>query len=280
MREVFTVDVSKWQRAIDDRYPHPWFSFKCCYGSLPDPNCPINEAWSERALREGRLVGWDAYVVYIPGQVQAILEHAAMLPKGGHVKIDVESWPDSNGRPLIRGDHSDEINRLALGLMKLFPGQLIPGLPRVWRYGNRGDLDSIHPRNVLHLPTIVADYSDTQPSDPDLFGWQYTDGSTRYPVPNGWPRSTVPFGPCDHNVLYLPDPPKPAPAAPEPSTEEPDMPYIIYPEGQPALPATCDGIAARQIRDGSTVANLRAAGMKTVPVSRRDYNSYVQAGNK
>lgn len=199
MREVVACDVSKYQVPVDDRYPHKWLIFRCCDGTLHDPRCEQNRYWAQHAYAEGRLLGWTAYVVYRPGKVNDTLAHAAMLPKAGaHIMVDAESW-----RGAIRGDHSAGLNRLAVGLQHLFPGQIIPGLPRVWGYGNQGDLRTIWPHRSV--PVVVAAYGSTKPAVPNMVGWQYTDGSGRWPVPAGRPESTPPFGPCDHNVLYLPD---------------------------------------------------------------------------
>ncbi len=188
-------DISYWQPPVDDSYPHRWLIFRCCDATFHDPNCDHNNAWASAAVANGRLDGWTAYGVYRPGMNPAVLNHAARLPPGGHVMIDVESWGGAIG-----GDHSTEINALLDGLRALFPGQLIPGLDRVWAYGNRADLASIFP-NRGNTPVVVASYGGSKPDVPNLIGWQYTDG--RYSVA-GLPSSTPPFGACDHNELYLP----------------------------------------------------------------------------
>lgn len=193
--QTIACDVSYFQKPVDDTYPHRWLIFRCCDGGFADPNCDRNAAWAAAAVASGRLDGWTAYVVYRPGKNQAVLKNVAGLPAGGYVMIDVESW-----RGAIKGDHSTEINQLAAELGKSRPG-------RVWAYGNRSDLASIYPSRGS-LPVVVAAYSTIKPDVPHMIGWQYTDGVNAVP---GLPTATKPFGPCDHNVLYLPAAPTAGP---------------------------------------------------------------------
>lgn len=192
---VVTCDVSYYQVPVNNLYMREWLIFRCCDAGFHDPNCDANKAWASAAVASGRIRGWTAYGVFRPGQNAAMLEHAAMLPAGGHVMVDVESW---GGK--ISGDHSAEINSLVASLRKLFPGQLLPGVDRVWAYGNRADLASIYP-NRGNTQVVVASYGGSKPAVPNLIGWQYTDGT--YMVP-GLPSVSAPFGACDHNVLFLP----------------------------------------------------------------------------
>lgn len=205
VREVIACDVSYYQRRVDDSYPYRWFIFRCCDAGFHDPNCEHNRAWAARALADSRIDGWTAYTVYRPGRNDDVLMHCAELPPGGHVMVDVESWEGK-----ITGNRSAEINQLVAGLRKRFPGQSLPGLDRVWAYGNRSDLASIYPDRGA-IPVVVASYGGSKPDVPHTVGWQYTDGTWRVP---GLPSSSPPFGACDHNVLYLPVRAAPVPTIP------------------------------------------------------------------
>lgn len=266
---IIACDVSYFQPAVTDAYPHPWLIFRCCDGDFADPNCDTNARWATKATAAGKMIGWTAYVVYRPGQNQSILNHVAGLPAGGHVMIDVESWP-KNGQPTIRGDHSAEINQLANALAKTHPG-------RVWGYGNRGDLASIWP-NRGSIPLVVASYGATKPQIPNMIGWQYTDGSWAIP---GKPNVSAPFGACDHNELYVTAESTQSGHAvhiPKPASPEEDIDMLIIRNGTRSEIALLTGKGAQPLQDGVSVAALKAAGVKTAVLSERDYASLVRAG--
>lgn len=189
------VDISEFQPPVTDAYPHRWLILRCCDGSYVDRNLAHNLAWAVYARKTGKLDGYTVYVVYEPGQNNAILANldAAHVPADCTIMIDVESW---GGK--IHGNHSGEINALARALAKR------QGSPaRVWGYANRGDYAAIWLTRPKWLGLVVASYGGSKPDSPGpgpLVGWQYTDG--QYQVP-GLPNSSPPFGRCDHNQLYI-----------------------------------------------------------------------------
>ena len=187
------VDCSEFQPPVDDSYPHRWLTFRVCDGSYVDHNAGVNLAWCQRALAAGRLDGYGVYVVYRPGLNTTILATLDLLGIGHDctVMIDAETWGGQIG-----GDHSTELNALANALYARQGAQ-----SRVWGYGNRSDLAGLWPRRPAWLGVVVASYGGSRPTDvAHMIGWQYTDGL--YTVP-GLPSASAPFGPCDHNELYL-----------------------------------------------------------------------------
>lgn len=199
---TLACDVSEFQTAVTNAYPHRWLTFRACDGSYLDKRAGRNLAWCVRARAAGKLDGFTVYVVYEPGRNDAILGilHQLDVPTDCVIMIDVESW---GGK--ITGNRSPEINDLADRL-----AQRQGSKSRVWGYANRGDFANIWPHRPAWLGLVVASYGGSKPDSPGpgpLVGWQYTDG--QYTVP-GLPNASKPFGACDHNQLYL--------------TEEDDMP--------------------------------------------------------
>jgi hypothetical protein len=186
-------DVSYFQPRVDDSYPHRWLILRACDGDFEDPNAAYNLAWCKRRATAGALDGWTLYAVYRPGKVAAslaILDRLGLA--GAHVMVDVESWQGQ-----ISGDHSADIASFVQQLAARV------GWGRVWAYANRGDFASIFPRRDPRVGLVVASYGGSRPANPGpgpMVGWQYTDG--QYQVP-GLPSSSPPFGPCDHNELYV-----------------------------------------------------------------------------
>lgn len=126
---------------------------------------------------------------------------------------------------------------------------------------------------------VMSDYSHPAPGNPYSLTYsahQFTDRA----VVAGFPR------PVDYN-RWLRQPAPVAAARPQATNgstathleEEIDM-LIIHPVGRPAMPALSNGVAATRIQDGATVAALRAAGVKVVAFSERDYASQLNAGRK
>jgi hypothetical protein len=188
------VDCSEFQPPVDDSYPHRWLTFRVCDGSYVDHNAAVNLAWCRRALAAGRLDGYGVYVVYRPGLNTNILNILDWLgvPRDCTVMVDAETWGGQ-----ISGDQSAGLNALATGLATRQSSQ-----SRVWGYGNRSDLASMWSGRPSWLGVVVASYGGSRPTDvAHMIGWQYTDGL--YTVP-GMPSSSAPFGPCDHNELFLP----------------------------------------------------------------------------
>lgn len=264
---VIACDVSYFQPAVTDAYPHPWLIFRCCDGDFADPHCDTNARWAAKATAAGKMLGWTAYVVYRPGRNQAVLNHVAGLPAGGHIMIDAEPW---NGQ--IVGDHSTEINQLAEALASRY------GRSRVWAYGNRGPDLTIWPNKPPWIGWLVASYGATKPQVPNMIGWQYTDGSWAIP---GKPNASAPFGACDHNELYITAESAQSGHAvqiPKPASPEEDIDMIIIRNGTRSEIALLTGKGAQPLQDGASVAALKAAGVKTAVLSERDYASLVRAG--
>lgn len=183
------ADVSYYQNVADDTYTRQWLIVRCCDGTFFDPNAIANAAWCRWAVSVGKMTGWTAYVVYRLGLNQFILENLALIYPLDRVMIDVESWGGQ-----IKGDHSAEINQLADSLANLV------GQSHVWIYGNQGDLASIAPGRHPWMRVVVAAYGPNKPNVPNMIGWQYTNGQY---LSGDRPRSSAPFGYCDHNELYV-----------------------------------------------------------------------------
>jgi hypothetical protein len=221
---TFATDVSYYQDAVNDDYPHHWFIFRGCDGTFVDPKFSVNHAWAKKATASGKLAGFTVYVVYRPGvNVLDVLKGIVGLPHPKlTVMIDVESWSGQ-----IRGDYSAGITALANGLAAWLGDKR-----RVLAYGNQGDLANLYPDRPSWLRLVVASYGSVKPNVHNMIGWQYSDGESRWPVPTGYPRSTPPFGRCDHNVFPGLSPSQladalgvgtPAPAPAPPIRKRPDM---------------------------------------------------------
>lgn len=193
MTDTISCDTSEFQPAVSDSYPHKWYIFRACDGTYRDPKFLANYAWAEHAAVTGKITGYTIYCVYRPGvDVFSVVRDMVGSPSEHlTVLIDVESW-----RGQITGNQSRRINRLARQFAKWLGSK-----QRVLGYGNQGDLVSLYPRRLSWLRLIVAAYTSTQPQVPNMIGWQYTDGSSNWPTQPGLPRSSPPFGNCDHNVF-------------------------------------------------------------------------------
>ncbi len=192
---VFWPDVSHYQVKVNDQFNRPFLMYKVSEGTTyVDPNAAANGSWCQANSGPGKkMVGYGGYHVWSPGneQAQANLFFAnARLSSYLVAMIDVESW---GGR--YTGDHSASITTLA----NLFAAKL--GQRRVKAYANSNDLAQLFPKRPAWLGIVKAGYSSKAPAEPWV-GWQYTDGSTTWPTPDGWPRSSAPFGNCDHNAYY------------------------------------------------------------------------------
>jgi hypothetical protein len=71
----------------------------------------------------------------------------------------------------------------------------------VWAYGNRGPDLIVWPTKADWLGWVVASYGGDKPDEPNMIGWQYTDGQRKYDR-DDFPHATPPFGRCDHNAFY------------------------------------------------------------------------------
>lgn len=83
-------------------------------------------------------------------------------------------------------------------------------------------------------------------------------------------------------TAILPTPDKALPSKPLTPIiqEDDDMAYLIHPTDNKNLAAICNGVAATQLTGGVSVNGFKAAGAKTVAVSRRDWNILLAAGKK
>jgi GH25 family lysozyme M1 (1,4-beta-N-acetylmuramidase) len=192
---VWWPDVSQYQVPVNDHFTRSFLMFKVTEGTgHVDPHAAANGAWCYANSGKGKkLVGYGGYHVWYPGNEQAQAEKFfanARLSSCFVAMIDVESWGGRNS-----GDNSASITALA----NLFAAKL--GQRRVKVYGNSSDLAELFPKRPAWLGIIKANYSSQPPTEPWV-GWQYTDGSTTWPIPNGWPRGSAPFGNCDHNAYY------------------------------------------------------------------------------
>jgi hypothetical protein len=190
---TFATDTSYYQRPVDDSYPHRWVIFRGCDGTFVDPLFSVNYAWACKAAAAGKIAGFTVYAVYRPGIdiVQQIRGIVGVPDKHMTVMIDVESWGGQIG-----GNHSGAITSLAEGFAAWLGSR-----KRVLAYANRGDFAQLYPSRPSWLKLVVAGYSSVQPVFSNMIGWQYSDGEARWSVPAGYPRSSPPFGACDHNVF-------------------------------------------------------------------------------
>lgn len=193
MSDAVTVDVSEFQVPVTDAYPHDWFSFRICDGTYIDRNAALNLAWAKKAAAAGRIAGYTGYCVYRPNTstLQTVMRVIGAPDEHLTVMVDVESWGGA-----IHGNQSQAITALANGL-----GEWLGDRRRVLAYGNHADLEALYPIRPPWLRFIVASYGTVQPVFPNMIGWQYSDGDSRWPSPAGLPRKSKPFGSCDHNVF-------------------------------------------------------------------------------
>lgn len=193
MTDTIACDISYYQPVVDDTYPHKWLIFRACDGTFRDPHFAANYKWCRKAVKTGRLTGFTVYAVYRPG-VDIVSTVQSMVGKPGRhltVMVDVESW---NGE--ITGDHSVEIT----DVVKRFADWL-GSRDRVLAYGNRYDLAALYPTRPDWLRLVVASYGSEEPDVPHMVAWQYSQGLSTDPLPPGLPRSSRPFGDCDHNIF-------------------------------------------------------------------------------
>lgn len=192
---LFGVDVSYYQRVIDGTYPHGVFICRVHSGYREDANFRANR---DAANKVDRIKVKVAYIVPVKGMsVTAVVDLCkAQVPSDWVVMVDAESGPGFMGP----GNNSVTFNALREALVSQWAGG---NRRRVIGYANTGDWASCWPQRG-DVPMVVAKYSST-PSDligsAQCIGWQYSDGDAKWPVPSGYPRSTPPFGPCDHNVF-------------------------------------------------------------------------------
>lgn len=200
---VICPDGSEFQSKLTTAYPRDFVIFRATFGSgYLDRNFLANAAVASALYKAGRLKGVVLYTVYLPGMVKAQYDFLwkaigpTIPPWLAGIMIDVEHWGGTNYQ--INGDHSTEINTL-YGLH----AQRMGSWNSCIAYGNKNDLATIYPRRDKRCRVIVAGYSSklTFRDVSGAIGQQYTDGSTRWPIPAGMTRATTPWGTCDHNVF-------------------------------------------------------------------------------
>jgi hypothetical protein len=191
MTTYTSVDVSEFQTAATDAYPHRWISFRAFDGTYDDHRYPTNLAWAKSAKARGRLDGFTVYFVWRPGVDPVARLNALNVPTDCTVMIDVESWGGA-----ITGNRSAELNTVA---ERVAARQ--GSYSRVWGYANRGDYAGLWPQRPAWLGCVLASYGGGLPSFPNLVGWQYTNGQAQYDGVGV--SSSAPFGRCDHNQFFI-----------------------------------------------------------------------------
>lgn len=202
----FMTDVSKYQPSAytdvyltTDSYGRRLASFKCADGlSVVDSKFAANLAWCKKAYAAGQI---DAFTIYFPYEVYPAAQICAYwmgllggtVPAGAALYIDMESW---GGK--IRGDQSANAN-LLYGLL----AGKAASFSRVLGYGNKSDLATLWAKRDPRCRVIVASYGTkiVFTSVSGAIGQQYTNGTVKGPA--GYPTSSKPFGPCDHNVFQM-----------------------------------------------------------------------------
>jgi len=197
-------DVSEFQDHIDSSFNRDFVMLRISneHGHVDD-KIKVN---LERALdfrRSGKIVNLGGYID--PGVVDNSVHlknlETVRFPKDAVVMIDAESWPQKKtNKVLVSGDHSAQFNELADAIRSRQNGRA----DLVWGYGNTGDLNSLWPHRPSWLGLIVASYGLPKPSFPNMVGGQDTDDKLH--DIGDRPRSTPPFGNCDHNELFIPIP--------------------------------------------------------------------------
>lgn len=187
------ADVSEFQVAVNDLYPHRFFSFRANDGTYRDANFHANLAWAKHAADSGRIDGFIVYFVFEDDwrdAVQTFIDQIGKPHPRMAVMIDVESWQGK-----IAGDHSAEINACRRQLIKWLRANAGPlGWGRIYArlrrrvigYGNASDLVSLWPSRG-DARVVLANYS----ANPDFPGKIAHQFSSTY--------NTPPFGACDIN---------------------------------------------------------------------------------
>lgn len=190
MTDTFYPDISKYQSVVSSSYDYPILCFRADSGYGTDAHAEAN---FNAARRNPKVKLCVAYVVYIKGANSAIMSRLHTLfgkacPAGLSFMIDMESGSGFAGP----GNHSTEANELA-DLLAIYAGSRA----RVVGYANGSDWSGCWPTHPTWLKRITARYGTT---DPKTYGWQYSDGSGKWPVPHGYP---APKG-VDMNVIHKP----------------------------------------------------------------------------
>jgi hypothetical protein len=205
---VTCPDVSEFQTPLTDDYGRRLLIMRVTFGAhYLDRHFLANAKAAKRLHDRGEIDGVILYVVYLasatPAQQFAAAKKAVGLKPPAWLAgfmIDVETWRGQSYA--IRGDHSKPINQLGgllAGYMRTFNAVLI--------YGNRGDLAEVCPKRDRRFRVIVASYGSqlVYKQVKGAIGQQYTNGQSKWAAPKiggkPLPRSSAPFGACDHNVF-------------------------------------------------------------------------------
>lgn len=179
MSDTIFADISEWQPVVDDSYPYRWLSIRSNDGTYRDRNFSANWKTAQSWLDSGRLRGLIVYCVYRQNWRDVLETHLEMQRENRPdvvSMVDVESWGGQ-----VRGDNSDQINRLVWGIGD-WRGPAISGRPRrVIGYLNPRD-SSIWPTRPP-IGFIVPSYG-RSPSFPpgtgdvrrQMIAHQYTNG--------------------------------------------------------------------------------------------------------
>lgn len=192
MATTYWSDVSQYnQVAVDDSYPHPFFSFRTNSGDLRDSLALANARAAKRMLDSGKLKGVFAYYFFRPGQANCDL-HKQMLEEAGlwghpllATMVDVE---DAGGA--IKGDQSAEVNDEVARLRRWYGDDR-----RVFGYLNGVANAGLWVTRPAGLKFVTPSYSgrpgvwaSTPPPQwlqNASFGHQFTDAAATKPWPLG-----------------------------------------------------------------------------------------------
>lgn len=292
---IFWPDYSEWQSSpFTAACPFIFISYRISLGmTVIDAKARPNTTFGHNNAGPGRkLIGHEGYHVWYPGnEAGQAAKFLANFAYGtyGVAMIDVETWSGA-----IRGDHSAQLNALANALAATL------GQRRVKAYGNESDLAELWPNRPAWLGIQKARYDESPPAEP-WQGWQFTDGDPRWPVPNGWPRSSAPAGPADHNAFYgtpaqfqatfgiTPPKPPPPPKPPTPPTpvalkEDPDMLHVTVNKASTPAGVTWpggflqfgDGRLYHLVNSPSAIAYSKV--IPSVTIEYAEYAAMVKAG--
>lgn len=190
---TFFSDISEFQPVVSNSYKYPLLSFRADNGWRTDSHAHAN--WSHAKARSDIKVV-IAYVVYIPGQLDAVMARLKALfgtrcPAKLVLMIDMESGEGFAGS----GNHSSGGNAWLDEFAKYTGSR-----NRVIAYANHYDFQTNWPQIHSWTRKITAGYGY---SDPGSYGWQYFGGMKQFGSPAGYPRSAAPFGSwVDMNVIH------------------------------------------------------------------------------
>lgn len=181
---TFWSDVSEFQPVINSSYPYHVVAFRVDNGWRRDNHAYANWSFIHASSQIDLAIG---YVVYIPGQLNAVLARVKALfgdtpPKKLALMIDMESGAGFAGP----GNHSADANHWVDAFAAYLGSR-----KKVVAYANHSDFAYCWPGLPSDIKRVTASYGGPNPG---TYGWQYFGGLTQYGSPSGWPRSCAPFG--------------------------------------------------------------------------------------